>query len=287
MQYSLKEILEVAKENNFAVPAFNVSSIQMLNGVMETCAQEQSPVIIEIHPTELEHVGDGFMEACKFWINNVKIPATLHLDHGGTLDDIRRGLRDGCHSVMIDASMKPYQENIEITQKVVEMAHAVGVSVEAELGTIGNTRGDNEIDPDSVKYTDPEDAVEFVNQTDCDALAVAIGTGHGLYPEGYYPKLKLDLLKEISKKVEVPLVLHGGSSNSDEEIQQACQMGINKVNISSDIKVAFYLECREVLKNMKLREPKEIYPRCIEAMNKVIRHKIDIFGAKGAVKFYN
>lgn len=95
------------------------------------------------------------------------------------------------------------------------------------------------------------------------------------------------MLKEISQKVEVPLVLHGGSSNSDEEIKQACQMGINKVNISSDIKVAFYLECREVLKNMKLREPKEIYPRCIEAMNKVVRHKIDIFGAKGAVKFYN
>ena len=150
----------------------------------------------------------------------------------------------------------------------------------AELGTIGTMEG-NEI-----HYTQPDEAKAFVEATGVDTLAVAIGTRHGLYPKGLTPHLELGLLRELREAVEIPLVLHGGSDNPDSEIEQACLIGISKINISSDIKKAFYVKCREVLADESLREPNAIYPPCIEEMKKVMRHKFRLFHADGKAALY-
>jgi fructose-bisphosphate aldolase class II len=210
----------------------------------------------------------------------------IHLDHGGSIAQVMLAIQSGFTSVMIDASSKPLDENIAICQQVVEIAHPVNVSVEGELGTIGSTDPEAEHYSDAIIYTNPDDVVTFIEATDVDTLAVAIGTSHGIYPKDMKPELKLDLLKEIASRVDIPLVLHGGSANPDDEIAAAARMGVNKINISSDIKDAFYQKCREVLQNPVVREPNSIYPPCIEAMKKVANHKIKLFGAAGKAALY-
>lgn len=287
MLMNMSELLKVANENNFAVPAFNISSESMLKGVIKSCEEEKSPVIIAIHPNELEFTGDSFVEMVKDVANKTNIPVVLHLDHGSTIEQINRAVRDGFTSVMIDASTSTIEENIELTKKVIEIAHPLNISVEAELGTIGTTDGDSEGGTEEIIYTKPEDAVKFVEETGCDCLAIAIGTAHGIYPEGFEPHLKLDLLSEIKSSVSIPLVLHGGSANPDTEIAEAVKRGVNKINISSDIKDAFFKECRVVLENKKLREPLDIFPACIEKMNETVVHKIRLFNSNDKLKYYS
>lgn len=287
MLMNMSKLLKVANENNFAVPAFNISSESMLKGVIKSCEEEKSPVIIAIHPNELEFTGDSFVEMVKDVANKTNIPVVLHLDHGSTIEQINRAVRDGFTSVMIDASTSTIEENIELTKKVIEIAHPLNISVEAELGTIGTTDGDSEGGTDEIIYTKPEDAVKFVEETGCDCLAIAIGTAHGIYPEGFEPHLKLDLLSEIKSSVSIPLVLHGGSANPDSEIAEAVKRGVNKINISSDIKDAFFKECRVVLENKKLREPLDIFPACIEKMNETVVHKIRLFNSNDKLKYYS
>jgi fructose-bisphosphate aldolase class II len=159
--------------------------------------------------------------------------------------------------------------------------------VEGELGTIGANDSYAEAGAAEIIYTDPDDAVTFVEQTGVDSLAVAIGTFHGLYPAHLKPELKLDLLKEIKSRVQIPLVLHGGSGNPDDEIREAARIGINKINISTDIKVAYHNKMREVLGNdPKVREPNSIQPACLEAMKVVAAQKIELFGAAGKASLY-
>ena len=218
-------------------------------------------------------------------INKSSVPAVIHLDHGASYAQVITAIQAGFTSVMIDGSSLPFEENIALCQKVVEAAHAVNVSVEGELGTIGST--DAELEGGNVIiYTDPEDAVKFVEATGVDTLAIAIGTSHGLYPKGMKPELKLDLLKEIKGKVSIPLVLHGGSGNPDKEIGESVTLGVNKINISSDIKAAYYEKMREVLKDESLREPNQIQPPCVEAMKEIAYHKIQLFQADGKAKLY-
>jgi fructose-bisphosphate aldolase class II len=187
---------------------------------------------------------------------------------------------------MIDGSMLPFEDNIAISRKVVESAHAVGISVEGELGTIGKTDSEAEYGTDTIIYTVPDDAVSFVERTGVDSLAIAIGTYHGLYPATLKPELKLDLLKEIKDKIGIPLVLHGGSNNPDDEIARAVKLGINKINISSDIKVAYHAKMREILADTSLREPNSIQPPCIDAMKATAAQKIDLFNAAGKATLY-
>lgn len=285
MLINMKELLKVANEHNFAVPAFNIGTGQILNGVMDTCERLQAPVILAIHPLELEFQGDSFVQMCIDRANKSKIPVCIHLDHSGW-EPIVRAIRAGFTSVMIDASHLPFEENIAATKKVCELAHPLGVSVEGELGTIGTTDGDAEGGSEEIIYTKPDDAARFVEETGCDTLAIAIGTAHGIYPEGTVPELKQELLSEIKSKVSVPLVLHGGSGNKDSEIAEAVKRGINKINISSDIKDAFYQQLRLTLENKKLREPFELYPDSVEAMNKVCEEKIKLFNDDDKVKYY-
>jgi len=286
MLMNMKDLLAVAHANHFAVPAFNISNNMLLRGVLEASEEANSPVIFAIHPDELEFVRPAFIKAVLEEANRTSIPVCVHLDHGSTLKQIMLAIQCGFTSVMIDASTLPLEENIAISKQVVELAHSVNVSVEGELGTIGTTSPQAEAGTEDIIYVNPDDVEIFVHSTGVDTLAVAIGTAHGLYPKDRKPQLRLDLLKEITRRVDIPLVLHGGSGNPDEEIAKAVKLGINKINISSDIKSAFYEKCREVLSDPGLYEPLHIYPACIDAMKKVAHHKINLFDATGKAALY-
>ena len=286
MRLTLRDPLRTADENHFAVPAFNVSDYSMFQGIMETCEKTDSPVIIEIHPLELDFTGTDLVEAILRRADKSPVPVCLHLDHCGDYKKIIYAIRAGFTSVMFDGSSLPFEENIEGARRIVELAHPAEVSVEAELGTIGSTDSQAEAGAEQIIYTDPRDAAEFVGRTGVDTLAVAIGTSHGLYPKGVTPRLRLDILEEIKKTVHVPLVLHGGSNNPHEEIGEAVKLGINKINISSDIKAAYYEKMREVLEDESLREPNIIQPPCIEAMQKVVEHKLRLFQTEGKAALY-
>ena len=281
MLVSGKEILEVANKFGFAVPAFNAGSGQLLEAVMQACEETESPVMIAIHPDELSFLTDSFVDQVKYYANHSKVPVCIHLDHGASYEQVIHAIQLGFTSVMIDASHKSYEDNIAITKKVVEAAHAVGVSVEAELGTIGDTGNSIEGGVTEVIYTDPEVAQDFIEKTNVDSLAIAIGTAHGIYPKNMKPKLRLDILQEIEKLVEIPLVLHGGSSNPDEEISQSVKLGINKINISSDIKIVFANKLKEILaaSDSEIREPNVMFPECMKETKKVAIDKIKLFNS--------
>ena len=286
MLMNMKELLAVANKNGFAVPAFNISDYNMFNGIMEVSEEMNAPVIIAIHPDELSHIKPEVVKGIIERIHNSSVPAVVHLDHGSSFQQIMLAIRSGFTSVMIDASHMPLDENIAICKKVVEAAHAVNVSVEGELGTIGNVDS-AEGGADSIIYTDVANAVQMIKETDIDCLAIAIGTSHGLYPADMKPKLNIERLDELKAVLpEIPMVLHGGSGNEDSEIRKSVEHGVGKINISSDIKVAYYNKMREVLQNPKLREPNQIQPPCLEAMKVVARQKIELFKADGKAALY-
>jgi fructose-bisphosphate aldolase class II len=281
-----KTILDVANEYFFAVPAFNISDYAMFNGIVDISEEKNAPLIVGIHPDEVEHVGVEMITAVRQRAHRSSVPIAIHWDHGANYKQILIAIQSGFTSVMIDGSMLPFEENVAVSRRVTDSAHAVGLSVEGELGTIGQTDNEAEDGSDVIIYTNPDDALSFVKSTAVDSLAVAIGTSHGIYPTAMKPELKLDLLKQIKDTVSLPLVLHGGSNNPDDEIAEAVQLGINKINISSDIKVAYHRKMREVLADESLREPLVIQPPCIEAMKVVAGQKIDLFGAAGKASLY-
>ncbi len=287
MLYTGKSILDVANANNFAIPAFNISDWAMFTGVMDVSEEKAAPVIIAIHPDEVAHITTDLIPAMHARAHRSSVPVAIHWDHGGTYEQIITAIRAGFTSVMIDASLKPFDENVALTRKVVEAAHAVGIQVEGELGTIGANDSYGESGAEEIIYTNPDDAVRFVEQTGVDSLAIAIGTSHGLYPADRNPELRHDLLEEIKAAVGIPLVLHGGSGNPDSELSRAVELGINKINISSDIKVSYHNRMRQVLgTDERLREPNAIQPAPIEAMKVTAAEKIELFGAAGKAPLY-
>ncbi|WP_062135254.1 ketose-bisphosphate aldolase [Demequina aestuarii] len=280
------DLLKVANQHSFAIPAFNISDWAMNRGIFEIGEELQSPLLIAIHPDELAHLGDELVLAIRERAHRSSVPVAIHFDHGATIDQMLWAIQSGFTSVMLDGSMLPFDENVDLTRRAVEAAHAVGLSVEGELGTIGKTDSEAEDGADEIIYTKPEEAVKFVEATGVDSLAIAIGTSHGIYPSWMKPELKLDLLRDIKAAVSVPLVLHGGSNNPDAEIGQAAKMGINKINISSDIKVAYHVKMREVLADGSVREPNTIQPPAVEAMKAEAAHKIRLFGSDGKASLY-
>lgn len=286
MLVNMKQLLEVAKENKFAVGAFNVADSNFLRVVVEEAEKNNAPAIIAVHPTELDFTKDDFFQYVLARIKNSPVPFVLHLDHGDNMGDVMRAVRCGFSSVMIDGSLLPFEENIRVTKEVVDVCHKLGVSVEGELGTIGKTGNSIEGGVSEIIYTKPEEAEEYISRTGVDTLAVAIGTAHGIYPKDKEPKLRLDILKEIKDLVNIPLVLHGGSANPDAEIAAAVEIGIQKVNISSDYKYAFYKKCREILSTTELWDANAIYPDCIDAAKEVVKYKMELFESIGQVEKY-
>lgn len=287
MLLNMTEMLEVAKKNHFAVGAYNVSESNLFRTVVEAAEENDSPAIIAVHPTELDYCKDEFVKYMIARISNSPVPFVLHMDHGDSIESIMRAVHDGFSSVMIDGSLLPFEENISKTAEVVRYCHMLDVSVEGELGTIGQTGETIEGGMTEVKYTDPEDAKTFVEKTGVDSLAVAIGTCHGLYPKGVTPKLRMDVLEAIRDVIDIPLVLHGGSGNPDTEVSEAVRIGIQKVNISSDYKSAFFTKAREVLSRPNSGwDPNNLFPECIEAGKQVITHKMQLFDSVGKAALY-
>ena len=274
-------------ENKFAVPAYNISSSMLLTGAIEAAQEADAPVIIAIHPDELAFVGTAFVTMALEEGANASVPVVVHLDHGSSLQQIMIAIRAGFTSVMIDASELPAGRE----HRRLRRNHRAGAQGEC----IGRRRAGHHRRARrrsgsrrrrEVVFVNPDEVKKFVDATSVDTLAVAIGTSHGLYPKHIKPEIRLDLLRDISAKVAIPLVLHGGSGNPDAEIAKAVELGICKINISADMKNAFYQKCREVLQNPVLREPSSIYPACIDAMKVVCRQKFDLFKTTGKAALY-
>lgn len=281
MLVSGKEILLDAHKKGYAVGAFNVNNMEIVQAIIEAAKETNSPVILQASQGGLKYAGVEYIAAmAKVAAESTNVPVAIHLDHGTDFVQIMKCIRNGFTSVMIDGSKYPLEENIAITKKVVEIAHAVGVSVEAELGKIGGTEDDITVDERDATFTDPDEAERFVKETGVDYLAIAIGTAHGPYKGE--PKLDFDRLKVIKERLNMPIVLHGSSGVPEESIRKAVSLGVNKINIDTDIRMAFNRGVREfVNNNPDVYDPRKILGPAREEMKKVIIEKMIMFGSAG------
>lgn len=277
MLITMKELLKVASDHKFTIGAFNVTEVSNFKCVFETAEELQAPTIIAVAANELDFCEKEYYQYIREKCMNSQVPYCLHLDHGRSLEDCLRAIQAGFTSVMFDGSHLPYDENVRQTKEVVNLAHLVNVSVEGELGTIGNT-GNSDEGGSEIVYTQPEEVVDYVAKTGVDTLAIAIGTSHGLYPEGFKPQLQLDLLKQIKAVSDIPLVLHGGSGQDDEQVRQASYIGIQKINVASEYKAAYSYELNRIINETRDFKFAITMPKAMEAAKAVIRHKMDVFG---------
>lgn len=287
MLINLKEMLQTAQRQNFAVGGFNVTESTMFLAIVEAAEQLGSPAIIQVSPNEFAF---SRKELYLYFVTRLQKsanPFVLHYDHSTSYEGCIQAIQAGFTSVMIDGSQLPYEENVSLTRRVVEAAHAAGVSVEAEIGSIGET---DDYEAGTVKemiYTTPELAKRFFADTQVDALAVSIGTVHGILPKGYVPKLQIKRLQEIAAAVPVPLVLHGGSGTPHEEVAAACKAGIHKVNISSEFKHAYYQSVsRFVQANPTMVSPTLVLKEAVEEVKRVARMKMEVVGSVGKSGVY-
>lgn len=277
---STKYVLEKAQKGGYAVPAFNIHNLETLQVVVEAAAEMNSPVILAGTPGTYSYGGVenivGIVEALS---REHDIPLSLHLDHHEDFDDIKYKVDAGIRSAMIDGSHLPYEENIELVKKVVEFCHKNDVSVEAELGRLGGAEDDLVVDEKDTLYTNPKQALEFVERTGIDSLAVAIGTAHGLYKSE--PKLDFERLEEIRNIVSIPLVLHGASGLPDEDIKRAISLGICKVNVATELKIAFSGALKEYFnENPEAEDPRKYMKPAKAAMKEVVKKVIRVCGSQ-------
>jgi fructose-bisphosphate aldolase class II len=298
-----KELLLPARQKGYAVGAFNINNLEALLAVAEAAVEEKSPAIVAVTPSAIKYAGLSYLsKIVRTAAESALVPMSLHLDHGENFEIVSKCVEAGFTSVMIDGSFLKFEENVTLTKKVVNLAHPKGVSVEAELGRLAGVE-ESTVEEKEAVLTDPNAAKEFVQRTGVDALAVAIGTSHGAYKFKAEPKLDFERLGLIRERVSVPLVLHGASSVPqwiiekaskygaeltgakgipEEHIKKAISLGIAKINIDTDLRLAFTATVREVLAN----NPKEFDPRKIlgpakDAMKEVIKGKMHLFGSSG------
>ncbi|MDH5754155.1 MAG: class II fructose-1,6-bisphosphate aldolase [Candidatus Bathyarchaeota archaeon] len=298
-----RDLLFPAMREAYAVGAFNISNLESLLAVVEAAVEEKSPVIVAVTPSSVRYAGLAHIEnIVKTAAESASVPMSLHLDHGKDVETVSKCIEAGFTSVMIDGSHLKFEENVALTKRVVDLARPKGVSVEAELGRLAGIE-ESTVEEKEAVLTDPNAAKEFVERTGVDALAVAIGTSHGAYKFKGEPKLDFERLRLIHEKVNIPLVLHGASSVPawiiekavkygaelsgakgipEEHIRKAISLGIAKINIDTDLRLAFTATVREFLAN----SPKEFDPRKIlgsakEAMKEVVKGKMRLFGGSG------
>ena len=280
MLVGLKEILQIAEQDKNAVGMFNAMGFDSLQAVIGAAEELNRPVIIahaEVHNVynDISFVGPAMIAAAK----NAKVPVCVHLDHGTSLNMVYRALRIGFTSVMIDTSALPYEENLKITKNVTEIAHAMGVGVEAELGRLvtgesGEASGLEGANPADF-YTDPKEAEAFVKETGVDALAVAFGTSHGFYKA--QPKLDFDVVKNCAKATGLPLVMHGGSGVSEEGFKTAIKAGIRKINYYSYMSKAGYEAAKKEIASGKTSYLHDVEYAAMQAMKEDVKRAIRIF----------
>lgn len=269
-----KDMLLKAQREKYAVPAFNIHNLETAQVVVEAAAEMRSPVIIAGTPGTFSFAGRDYIQAIiETATRKYDIPIALHLDHHEKFEDIQASVELGTKSVMIDASHLPFEENIRIVKKVVDYSHAHGATVEAELGRLGGQEDDLVVDEKDSMFTDPKVAKEYVERTGVDSLAVAIGTAHGLYKAE--PKLDFERLAEIQKLVDVPLVLHGASGISTEDVRKSIELGVCKVNIATELKIPFSNALRQYLvENQEANDPRKYMAPAKAAMREVVIEKI-------------
>lgn len=289
MLVTMQEMLSDAKEKRYAIPAFDISNYEMMKAVLETCEEERSPALlmglgVDLEGRNLNLLTAMVTECAKYF----DIPVCFHLDHATDFDFIKRAIEAGFSSVMYDGSVLPFAENARNTAEVVRYAHTKGVTVEAELGHVGNagvgsvSETGTDTDPGE-SLTVPAEVAKFVEITDVDALAVAIGTSHGVYQKT--PELRIDRLDEIVAVCDKPLVLHGGSGTPSDQLSNAIHHGITKINIYSDVLIALNQGLRRYLNTLTNPSawPFLVYEDALKGMKEVVRGKIRQFGSAGRV----
>lgn len=278
---SLTELLLDAQKGKYAVGAFNCNNMEIVQAIVAAAEAEKSPVIVQASQGAIKYAGIEYISTMtRLAAEKASVPVALHLDHGTSFAQVMQCVRNTFTSVMIDGSKLPLEQNIALTNKVIEAVRPLGVSVEAELGKIGGTEDDITVSEREALFTDPIEAERFVHETHVDALAIAIGTAHGQYKG--VPQLDFERLKEIRRRIEAPIVLHGSSGVPDEAIREAISLGVCKVNIDTNIREAFVAAVRLALE----KAPKEIDPRkalgpAREATIEIVREKIRVFGSNG------
>lgn len=303
------EMFKKAYEGGYAIGAFNVNNMEIVQGITEACAEEKAPVILQVSKGARAYANHNYLvklvEAAT--ICYPELPVALHLDHGPDFETCKSCIDGGFTSVMIDASSKPFEENIEITKKVVEYAHEHGVVVEAELGTLAGVEDDVQVSAEDSAYTHPEQVEEFVSRTGCDSLAIAIGTSHGAYKfkPGTKPQLRFDVLHECEKRIPgFPIVLHGSSSVPQEyvemvntyggampgaigvpedQLREAARSAVCKINIDSDLRLAMTGTIRKFFAEHPDKfDPREYLKPARANIKELVRHKlIDVLGCNG------
>jgi fructose-bisphosphate aldolase class II len=304
-----KKMFEMAYKGGYAIGAFNVNNMEITQGIISAIAEEKAPLILQVSRGARKYASMSYLKAIidVAVVENADIPIAMHLDHGDTFEICKQCVDDGFTSVMLDASKLPFEENVKLTREVVEYAHDHEVVVEAELGQLGGIEEDVvgvSSDDISKHLTDPAQAEEFVEKTGCDSLAIACGTSHGAYKFKAEPKLALDVIEDVSKRLPgFPLVMHGSSSVlkefkdlinkyggdmpdamgvPEEAISRAVKMAVCKVNIDTDLRMALTAKIRQVF----VESPAEFDPRKYlgpgrEAIKNMVKHKLHVLGCAG------
>lgn len=281
MLATAKEVLDKANHGHYAVGAFNVNNMEILQAVIAAAEELQAPVMVQTSEGAIKYAGiDYLSNMVRLAAQKASVPVVLHLDHGTTYETIIGCIRNGWTSVMFDGSHLPLDENIRQTNEIIKIAHAVGVSVEAELGRLGGIEDNISVDEKDARLTSPDEAVKFVKETGVDSLAIAIGTAHGKYKGE--PKLDFDRLATIKGLLpDTPIVLHGASGVPLDSLEKATREGVNKINIDTDIRVAFTDAIREIVTTTDIFDPRKICGPARDAMKAVVMGKIKIFGSAG------
>lgn len=276
---SMKEMLQKAKAGKYAVGQFNMNNLEFAQAITDAAIEEKSPFIFGVSEGALKYMGMEYTVAlAEAAAKKSGLPIALHLDHGSSFEVAMACIRAGFSSVMFDGSHYPLEENIRITREVVKAAHAMGVSVEGELGTIGGTEDDISVDDADAHLAKPEEAIRFWEETGVDALAIAVGTAHGLYKGEV--KIRYDIIEAVASKIPVPIVLHGGSGVPDDMIRKAIQAGVGKINVNTENQVACTKTIRDIFaKDAKVYDPRKYLGPAREAMKEVVKEKIRLFGS--------
>ncbi len=300
------EMFEKAYKGGYAIGAFNVNNMEIIQGIVEAATEENAPLILQVSAGARKYANTTYLtKMVEAAVITSGLPIALHLDHGDSFAICKDCVDNGFTSVMIDASAHPFQENINITKEVVKYAHDHGVVVEAELGKLAGIEDDVKVDAKDANYTDPDQVEEFVQKTGVDSLAIAIGTSHGAFKFKGQPRLRFDILDEVSKRLPgFPIVLHGASSvpqdlvkivNSyggalpgaqgvpEEMLRKAATMAVCKINIDSDLRLAVTAAIREHMAlNPSHFDPRQYLGPAREAVKKVVKHKlVDVLGCAG------
>ena len=299
-----KEMFEKSMREHFAIGAFNINNMEFIQAITDAANEAKSPVILQVSSSAIKYARIPYlMKMVEAAVETTDIPIALHLDHGPDFETCKMCIDAGFTSVMIDASSKPFEENVRITKEVVDYAHAHGVVVEAEIGTLAGVEDEVSVESDDARYTNPDQAYEFVQKTGCDSLAIAIGTSHGAYKFKGDAKLRFDILAKVKEKLpNTPIVLHGASSvipelvemcnNNggnlpgakgcpDEMLKQAGENGVSKINVDTDLRLAMTAEIRKVFaEDPSAFDPRKYLTPARAQIEATVEHKIrDVFGS--------